>query len=150
MSLILRKQDSVPALGSIFDRFFNADLFDWSTRNFSGTNTTLPAVNIEEDDEKFVVEMAAPGMKREDFKVELQNNQLRISSESKNESDEEDESKKFSRKEFSYQSFLRTFNLPDTVDTENIKAVYDAGILKLNIFKKEEAKPKPPRLIDIK
>ena len=150
MSLILRRQNRLPEFGSIFDNFFNSDLFDWSTRNFSDTNTTLPAVNIVEDEEKYMVEMAAPGMSKDDFKVELHNNQLKISSEVQNENSEEDESKNYSRKEFSYQSFMRTFSLPDTVDTDKIEAKYDAGILKLTLHKKEEAKPKPAKYIDIK
>ena len=149
MSLILRRQDRLPALSNIFDRFFDSDLFDWSTQNFSKTDTTLPAVNIKEDNEKFVVEMAAPGMKKEDFKVELKNKQLKISSETRDEVSEKSKDETYSRKEFSYQSFIRTFNLPDIADSDKIEAKYDSGILKLNIHKKEEAKPKPGRFIDI-
>lgn len=150
MSLMLRRQDNLPEFSSIFDRFFNSDLFDWSTRNFSDTNTTLPAVNVVEDEEKYMVEMAAPGMKRDDFKVELHNNQLRISSERQNEESDEDRSRNYSRREFSYQSFMRSFSLPETVDPEKIEAKYDAGILKLILHKREEAKPKPAKLIKIK
>jgi HSP20 family protein len=133
---------------SIFDRFFENDLFDWSSRNFSSTNTTLPSVNIKESEEGFEVEMAAPGLSKKDFKIELNNDQLTISSEKKSESASEDD-QHFTRKEFSYQSFSRTFALPNIVEADKINAKYDSGILKVSIPKKEEAKPKPPKQITI-
>jgi len=137
-----------PQLPNLFDRFFEHDLFDWSHRNFSKTNTTLPAVNIKEDDDGFEVEMSAPGFDKEDFKIELNNNVLTISSEKKVE-DETKEGQQFTRREFSYQSFSRSFNLPETVESEKIEAKYENGILKLGIPKKEEAKPKPVKQIEI-
>ncbi|MDT8392225.1 MAG: Hsp20/alpha crystallin family protein [Bacteroidales bacterium] len=133
---------------SVFDRIFENDLFDWSNRHFSTTNTTLPSVNIREDDEGFEVEMAAPGLTKNDFNIELNNDQLTISSEKKEEK-ESKEDKQFTRREFSYQSFCRTFALPNTADAEKINAKYDNGILKIGIPKKEEAKPKPPKQITI-
>ena len=133
---------------SIFDRFFEGDLFDWSNRNYSLTNTTLPSVNIKEDTEGFEVEVAAPGFSKADFKIELNNDQLTISSEKKME-DKTDGDEHFTRREFSYQSFSRTFTLPNIVEAESIKAKYDNGILKIAIPKKEEAKPKPPKQITI-
>lgn len=134
---------------SLFDRFLENDLFDWSNRNYSNTNTTLPAVNIKEDEDGFEVEMSAPGLDKKDFKVELNNNVLTISSEKKTEN-ETKEGEQFTRREFSYQSFSRSFTLPETVESEKIKAKYENGILKLNIPKKEEAKPKPVKQIEIK
>ena len=132
-----------------FDDFFNRDLFDWRQSNFSNTGTSMPAVNIRETNESFDVEMAAPGMTKNDFKIELEGNNLTISSEKKNEQ-EQKEGENYTRREFSYQSFCRTFNLPkDVVDAENIKAKYEEGVLKLQIPKKEEAKLKPPRVIEI-
>lgn len=133
---------------SLFDRFLENDLFDWSNRNFSKTNTTLPAVNIKEDDDGFEVEMSAPGLEKEDFNIELNNSVLTISSEKKVEN-ETKEGQQFTRREFSYQSFCRSFNLPDTVESEKIEARYENGILKLTIPKKEEAKPKPVKRIEI-
>lgn len=133
---------------SLFDSFFDSDMFDWSSRNFSNTNTTLPAVNIKQDDEGYEVEMAAPGLEKKDFNIELNNDTLTISSEKKNEK-ETKEGKQYSKREFSYQSFSRTFTLPNTVDREKIEAKYENGILKVNIPKKEEAKPKPPKQISI-
>ena len=148
MNLIARKPNiDFPFAGSLIDQFFNNDLFDWSSRNFSVTNTTLPAVNIKEDSEKFQVEVAAPGLKKEDFKIELHNNLLSISSEKKEENKQEDGN--YSRREFSYQSFVRSFTLPNTVDGDKIAASYADGVLTLNIPKREEAKPKPSRLVQI-
>jgi HSP20 family protein len=133
---------------SMFDRFFENDLFDWSTRHFSDTNTTLPSVNIKEDVNGFEVDMAAPGFEKNDFKIELLNNLLTISSEKKIET-ETKEGQQFTRQEFSYQSFSRSFTLPNTVEGDKIMAKYENGILKLTIPKKEEAKPKPVKKIEI-
>jgi HSP20 family protein len=133
---------------SMFDRFFENDLFDWSTRHFSDTNTTLPSVNIKEDVNGFEVDMAAPGFEKKDFKIELLNNLLTISSEKKIET-ETKEGQQFTRQEFSYQSFSRSFTLPNTVEGDKIMAKYENGILKLTIPKKEEAKPKPVKKIEI-
>lgn len=135
-------------LPSLFDHFFDNELMNWSNRNYSTTNTTLPSVNIKEDEEAFHVEMAAPGLEKKDFKVELNNNVLTISSE-KEEEHEENEGEQFTRREFSYQAFNRSFTLPETVESDKIKAKYDNGILKVDIPKKEEAKPKPPKKISI-
>jgi len=133
---------------SLFDRFFENDLFDWSNRNFSTTNTTLPSVNIKESTEDFEVNVAAPGFGKDDFKIELNHDQLTISSNKKMEK-ETKEGQQFTRREFSYQSFSRSFTLPNTADGEKIGAKYENGVLSVIIPKKEEAKPKPPRQITI-
>ena len=135
-------------LPSMFDRFFEGDLFDWSNRNFSVTNTTLPSVNIKENTEAFVVEVAAPGFEKGDFKLELNHDLLTVSSEKKVEN-ETKEGEQFTKREFSYQSFSRSFTLPHTADGDKIEAAYENGILKVSIPKKEEAKPKPSRTIEI-
>ncbi len=117
--------------------------------NNSTTNTTLPAVNIRETTENFEVEMAAPGMTKDDFKIELDGNQLTISSEKKSQQ-ENNEDINYSRKEFSYQSFQRSFQLSrEAVDADNIQAKYENGVLHLTIPKREEVKQKPSRLINI-
>lgn len=149
MSLIKRDLTTFPKFNNLLDQFFNNDFFDMTTRNFSKTDTTLPAVNIKEENERFVVEMAAPGMKKEDFKIELNNNLLIISSEKKEEKVENGDSAQYTRREFSYQSFVRSFTLPESVEHEKIEAKYEDGVLKLHIPKKEEAKPKPARTIEI-
>ncbi|MGH2563460.1 MAG: Hsp20/alpha crystallin family protein, partial [Ginsengibacter sp.] len=118
------------------------DLFNWGNQNFSDTNTTVPAVNIKESAENYEVEVAAPGMTKKDFKVELDGNSLTISSERSTEKEEKDD-ERYSRKEFSYQSFQRTFTLQkDVMDIDKIQAKYENGLLHLLIPKKEEAKQK--------
>ncbi|HYF30711.1 MAG TPA: Hsp20/alpha crystallin family protein [Chitinophagaceae bacterium] len=149
MSIIKRNGDLFPAMPSFFNDFLTRDFFNWGLSNNSSTNTTIPAVNIKETKDSFVVEMAAPGMTKKDFKVELDGNLLTISSERTMEQ-QDNENEKYSRREFSYQSFQRTFNLPkDVVDAENIQAKYTDGVLQLVIPKREEAKQKPPRMINI-
>lgn len=134
---------------SLFDRFFDNDMFDWTNNNYSATNTTLPSVNVKENAESYEVEMAAPGFEKKDFKVEVHNNMLHISSEKKVEN-ETKEGERYTKKEFSYQSFSRSFTLPMTIENEKISAKYEQGILKVSIPKKEEAKPKPLKQIAIK
>jgi len=144
--LLVRNSNQMP---SLLDRFFDGELFDWNNRNFSNTNTTLPSVNIKEDLDKFTVEVAAPGFVKSDFKLELNHNSLTISSE-KNVENETKEGEIFTKREFSYQSFTRSFTLPQVAVAERIEANYDNGILTVAIPKKEEAKPKPSRMIEIK
>lgn len=147
MSLIKRNQ-LFPMTG-MFDDFFTRDLSNWGLNNNSITNTTLPAVNIRESAENYEVEMAAPGMTKDDFKIELDGNQLTISSEMESQQ-ENNEDNKYSRKEFSYQSFQRIFQLPkEVVDADKIQARYVNGLLQLSIPKKEEAKQRPPRRIEV-
>jgi HSP20 family protein len=124
------------------------DFFDWSNRNYSPTNTTIPSVNIKENDDEFEVELAAPGLVKSDFNIELNKDLMTISSEKKTEN-ETNEGKQFARREFSYQSFSRSFYLPNSADAEKIKARYENGILKVSIPKKEEAKPGPAKQISI-
>ena len=122
MSLI--KRDSyLPTWSNLFNDFLNRDWYDWSNQNFSLTNTTIPSVNIKESENGFEVEMAAPGMKKEDFNLEIHNNVLTISSEKQTENKTEDD-KNVTRREFSYQSFSRSFTMPVIVDTDKISAAY--------------------------
>lgn len=142
---LMRFSNQVP---SLFDRFFEGDLLDWSNRNFSMTNTTLPSVNIKENADGFEVEVAAPGFEKNDFRVELDNEMLTVSSEKKMEN-ETKEGERFTKHEFSYQSFNRSFTLPNSADVEHIGANYENGILHIYIPKREEAKPRPMRTIAI-
>jgi HSP20 family protein len=149
MTLVKRNGRLLNPLPVLFDDFFNRDLFNWNNSNFSDTNTTIPAVNIKETAENYEVEVAAPGMTKKDFKVELDGNVLTISSEKSYQKDNSTDERYFQR-EFSYQSFQRTFTLQkDVVDIDKIEAKYENGLLLLLIPKKEEAKQKPPRLIQI-
>lgn len=148
MTLMKRNGGLLNSMPVLFDDLFNRDLFNWGNLNFSDTNTTIPAVNIKETAESYEVEVAAPGMTKDDFKVELDGNSLTISAEKRDE--KEDDSERYSRKEFSYQSFQRTLTLQkDVVDIDKIQAKYENGLLHLMVPKKEEAKQKPPRLIQI-
>ena len=149
MTLVKRTQSNFPSLPSFFDRFFEGDLMDWSNFNFSNTNTTLPAVNVKESTNEYIIEVAAPGMKKEDFKLHYENGRLTISSEHKDEK-EDNKSGDYTRREFSYQSFQRSFTVPETqIDGEKIAANYNDGILNITLPKREEVKPKPPRQIKI-
>jgi HSP20 family protein len=147
MSIIKRNEFFPPF--NLFDDFFSRDLWNRAMTNSSSTNTTIPLVNIKEDNENFEVEMAAPGMDKKDFKVELDGNVLTITSEKEIQNEEKD-GERYSRREFSYQSFQRSFQLPkEVVDAEKIEAKYENGVLRLVIPKKEEAKPRPPKTIQI-
>jgi len=137
-------------LNNFFDDFIVKDLFDWSDRNFAALGTNLPSVNLKETDTKLEVELAAPGMKGDDFKVEIDNNILLISSEKEEETEEVRKKENYVRKEFNYQSFCRTFSLPETVDENKIEANYKDGILHVAIAKKEGAKRKTLKSIPIK
>jgi HSP20 family protein len=149
MTLVKRNGNRDSLFPTFFDDFLNRDLFNWGNLNFSDTNTTIPAVNIRETSDSYDVEVAAPGMTRNDFKVELDGNTLTISSE-KNDRQEEKKDGQYYRREFSYESFHRTLNLQkEVVDLDKIKGKYENGILHLIIPKKEEAKQKPARLIQI-
>lgn len=148
MSLIKRNGNAFPAFPVLFDDFFNRELFNWGTNNFSATSTTVPSVNIKETTDSFEVEVAAPGMEKKDFIITLDGNLLTISS--TKQTREEKEEQNYMRREFSYQSFQRNFELSkDVVDADKINARYDNGLLLLTIPKKEEAKQKAPRKIEI-
>ncbi len=147
MTLANSNSNVFPSFSNLFDDFFNTELSDWRRSNYSSSNTTLPRVNIYEDNDGFKVEMAAPGMKKADFNIELDNNVLTISSNKANENT--NENGQYTRREFSYESFTRSFTLPETADSEKISAAYNDGILRIEIPKKEEAKPKPPKAITI-
>lgn len=149
MTIVKRNGGPHNSFPALFNDFFNREMFDWGESNFSNTGTTLPAVNIKETNDAFEVEMAAPGMNKNDFKIELEGNLLTISSETNKET-EEKEGDRYARKEFSYQSFQRSFTLAkDVLDSDKINAKYEDGVLRLLIPKKEEAKQKPPRLIEV-
>ena len=148
MKTLMRKNRMYPEIPSLFNEFFNGEFLENPNFNNLASDLTLPSVNIIETENLFEIEVAAPGMAKKDFKVELDNNILTISSE--NEDSKEDENQNYTRKEFSYQSFLRSFRLPENkVDGNKINAKYKNGILFVSLPKKEEAKLKPVRMIEI-
>lgn len=139
MSLIKRNRVFFPTM----EDFFGPDWFGGT----SSVMNTLPAVNIKENEKNFEVELAIPGKKRDDFNIEVDEHVLTISMEMQ--SEDEDIRDNYTRKEFSYSSFSRSFTLPETIDESNIEASYREGILQIALPKKEEALPKPKRLISI-
>jgi len=148
MTLIKFKNDN-PVLSRTkspyFSEFFN-DLFENMPASEFRKNT-LPGVNILENEEMYKLELAAPGLVKDDFKISIENDVLTVSTEKK--SEETEKTEKYTRKEFSYSSFRRSFTLPELVDIEKIGATYDNGIMSIALPKKEEAKPKAPREIKV-
>ncbi len=135
-----------PSWSNWIDEIFNRDLPSVFTSNFN-TGISLPKVNIKETSDAFMVDMAVPGLKKSDFIINLDNQGLSISTEVKKEEEHKDEN--YTRREFGYSSFKRTFTLPESIDGNKINANYKDGILSIYLPKKEEAKQKPPRVIKI-
>jgi HSP20 family protein len=136
----VQNNSDVPAM---FDDFFMRDIF---LPSFSNTGVSTPAVNIIETSNDFRLEMVAPGMKKENFSLELQNDQLTISYEHEDNREGERSDWKYLTHEYNYHSFTRSFSLPDTIDSEKIQAKYEDGILHIAIPKREEAKRKSMRI----
>jgi HSP20 family protein len=139
-----KKENFTPALFSDF--FDNARFFgkNWIEKEFG---QSLPAVNIKETNKDFNLDFVAPGFKKEDFKVSVDHSVLTISAEKEEEKSEEN--KRFTRKEFFYNSFSRSFSLPESVNAEKIDAKYEEGILKLNVPKLVESKSLPKKEIKV-
>lgn len=132
---------TMPAWSSFIDELFNENLSEARINNVK-----KPKVNIKETNAAFTLEMAVPGYSKTNFILDVVNDELSISADLKT---NKEEVKEYTRREFGIDSFKRTFTLPDTVDEDGIKASYTDGILKVEIPKKEEAKPKAPRTIEI-
>lgn len=145
MSLI--KRSEWPLLGNASWRsdFFDTERFfdsDWLKRS------SLPSVNVNETDKAYEIEVAAPGRTKKDFNISAENGVLTISSEQKEEKEQKE--KDYTRKEFSYSSFTRSFSLPENANEEDIKATYADGILKMEVAKKVISKPKAKKAIEVK
>jgi HSP20 family protein len=130
----LMRSTRMPSLRSMMEDFWNTE--NVFGRAMNGDKGDLPAVNIKETEKNFDIEVAAPGFQKQDFKVDIDNGLLTISAENKNEKEESKEN--FTRKEFSYSSFTRSFTLPENVRQEDIKAKYDNGLLRLTLQKTEQ------------
>ncbi len=128
-----------------WDDFFNDTFF--TNYQVGSNNGTMPAVNVVEQENEFTIDVAAPGLSKNDFRINLEDNVLTVSSEQKEEKNEE--KKNYVRREFSYSTFKRSFQLPETVDADKIKAGHEAGILTIHIPKKEEVLEKAPKQIEI-
>lgn len=130
MSLLRRNGGYFPAMRNMLSDFFeneNLQFDDFFRKDW------IPAVNVSETDKSYEIELAAPGLKKEDFHVKVENGILTISSEKKSEKETKD--KNYTRKEFNYSSFTRSFTLPTDVKEDSIKAAYDNGVLKLSVVK---------------
>ena len=138
MTLVKRNKDLFPTL---FNDLFDSDVF--MKPSLAQTGMSVPAVNIKETPEAYIIEMAAAGMNKDDFNIDLDRNVIRISSEKTVENTEENKDENYTRKEFSYESFSRSFVLPEAANREDIAATYKDGVLLVNIAKKDEAKLLP-------
>lgn len=148
MSLIKRNPAWFsPLFPSLFDDFFGREWVD--LRNSFSGGSALPAVNVKQEPDQFVLEVAAPGLNREDFRIELDQQVLTISSKKETRNETRDENGNYTRREFGYTAFSRSFTLPETVKTEGISARYDQGVLYVHIPKHEAAQTNPSRLIEI-
>lgn len=135
MSLIkLKNNDFFPSITEWFDEFFDKDFLPFNSK-LAKMGTVIPAVNIKENKDDYSVEVAVPGVKKEDLKINLEKGLLTISSEKKEEKEEKKED--YTRREFCFNSFSRSFSLPENIDEENIKANYNDGVLNLVIGKKQ-------------
>ncbi|WP_437370838.1 Hsp20/alpha crystallin family protein [Maribacter litoralis] len=141
MSLVKRNDVLFPAL---MNEIFKPDWFGGIENN----RGSVPAVNIRESEKEYHLELFVPGRSKEDFTIEIDEAVLTISSEVKSENEKVNDN--YTRKEFSISSFTRSFTLPETIATDIIDATYEGGILKFNLPKKEEALPKPKRMIELK
>ena len=140
MNLIRKQNTWYP---SIMDDFFNAN-WNFDVPNYSHS---LPAVNIKEADKEFTLQIASPGLTKEDFEVSFEDNVLSIEVVKKN--DAKENNNDFTRFEFDYNSFKRSFTIPESVEINKIEASYLNGILNIILPKKKEALPEPKKLIKI-
>jgi HSP20 family protein len=149
---MVRKTNSslFPAIPSLMDDFFGRDWLDSTLGDWKTIGSTLPAVNVRESNDGYVIEVAAPGMKRDDFKVELDNNVLTISAQMEDSHQQKDQEGNYTRREFSYQSFQRSFSLPQNkVKGDEITARYVDGVLHVTVPKTEDAKTRPAKQIAV-
>ena len=149
-NLVRTNGNSFSSIPSLLNDFFMDEWFDSSNRNWRSAGATLPSVNVRETNDDFLIDVAAPGMNRDDFKVELDNNILSISAELEVKNETSNDNEKYNRREFNYQSFQRSFSLPENkVEGAKISAKYKDGILHVTVPKSENAKIKPARRITI-
>ena len=144
MNLIKYNRPGISPFGSLVDELFNYGLSDFLGGKHT---TTTPSINIQEEKDRFLVEVASPGLEKKDFDIKIDNDHLIISA--KRETKTEEDKENYSRREFNYTSFQRSFYLPDTIDAEKIEAKYEDGILTISLNKKEESIDKGPKEIFI-
>jgi len=144
--MALVRRSDWPALGgSLLTDFFDDERF-YQSPWLRGQN--LPAVNVKENEKNYEIEVAAPGFRKNDFNVSVDNRILTITAEKKEETEKKDDN--YTRKEFGYTSFSRSFSLPENISEDDIQARYEDGVLKLSLAKKDQAQAKPKKAISIK
>jgi HSP20 family protein len=145
---IVRSNHRNPEFNSLMKNFLSDDFLNWPNAKWEMNRNGMPPVNIAENEDGYNIQLAVPGMNKEDFKIELDGDSLVISAEIKGVREEKAEN--FTRKEFGFRSFKRSFILPEnSVNAEAIKASYENGVLGVQLPKKEEAKPQPAKMIEI-
>ena len=146
MSLVRYNPFATKSVSNFFDDVFNRGITDFFGSDFS---TNMPSVNVVETEKNYRVEVAAPGLEKEDFEVSVDNGFLNISAK-KEHQDEVKEGDKYMRREFNFSSFTRSFQLPETVKADDVAASYENGVLKITLPKKDEAKIEAAKVIEIK
>jgi len=141
---VSKKMESFP---TVFDDFFKP-WNEWFDKSMFGRTMNVPAVNITEQDNQYMVTLAAPGLKKDDFKIDVDGNIITISTE-KEETKEEKE-KSYTRKEYNYSTFSRSFTLPEEINKEKIEAKYENGELHISLPRKEEARKNLSKHIAVK
>jgi HSP20 family protein len=141
---LAKVNEKMPA---VFDDFFKP-WNEWFDGGLMNRTMKVPSVNITEHKDEYVVALAAPGLKKEDFKIDVEANMLTVSCEKEENKEEKD--KKFTRKEYNYTSFSRSFTLPEEVNREKIEAKYEDGVLKIALPRKDEAKKITAKQIAVK
>ncbi len=148
MANIVKQELKFPTFKNLIESFFENDFPTFGSSLNKWIGTTIPSANIKETNDNFLIELAAPGSQKEDINIDLDNDVLTISSEQKEEKTEEKDN--YTRREFNYSSFSRSFYLPEIADSEKISAEYKDGILNITIPKKESAIKKAQKRIEIK
>lgn len=128
----IRRYDRGNFFPAFFNHYFNDDLFS----NFEGN---LPAVNLSENEKAFNIELSVPGFDKNDIKIEIEKDVLKISAQSEVKNEEKDENEKVLRQEFKTSSFVRKFTIPENIDTENISATQKDGVLQITLPKQDKA-----------
>ncbi|RMG83209.1 MAG: Hsp20/alpha crystallin family protein [Bacteroidetes bacterium] len=147
MAIIKWNPGSLINADRFFDDFFKSEFPALSQMNFSAEGSTMPAVNIKETDKTYELEVAAPGMDKKDFNVQIENGVMTISAQKEMENEQKEDN--FTRREFSYTSFQRSFTLPEGADDANVEAKYKDGILRIVLPKKPEAQAQSAKKIKI-
>ena len=148
MTLVRKNKHSNPEVNSLLNDFFNEGFLNWPVSNGQKAWNHKPAVNISENEDQWTVDLAVPGMKKDNFKISLEEDTLTVKAEAEHSTSENKEH--FMVKEFNYSSFERSFKLPENkIEQDSIKANYENGVLSISLPKKDEAKPQPKKEIAV-